>query len=396
MLPGLMYQRWRYHGAKRGEKEEQEGKGDKIRVAFHLRHGDVATKDVDFIDPWKEVRSIPLKDGVAVLSSLRERSIISKAWDQGKVALQFFSEGKKEEFQSLLSAFPETELHLGTNETVGADIAAMASADVLLASPSSFTALVIALNPDGVALTTRDNPEKFAGLKHLVSQEEVRGGHLTGFDKAFCKARLHRATTRASRDALCGIDPPGGGGGDKEDGKDKEGGPKLTALSVAPSEYDAVHTELSELRKRLLSTHTVDVTVPELVVLMPTDSKIRSLFPSSPSLTHTSECQRNPDRAAFSMQEYQPTVCSATRAKKDRKSGLSVAFAYVVRVVAQAVVNGGHRPTCTSFMGGLGSSRPHFGAPAASRHRSRQPRALGNWLRGGKSHRAGASRLRGY
>ena len=45
-------------------------------------------------------------------------------------------------------------------------------------------------------------------------------------------------------------------------------------------------------------------------------------------------------------------MCSASRAKKDRKSGLSVAFAYVVRVVAQAVVNGGYQPHVHIVHGG--------------------------------------------
>ena len=350
-----VYQRWLDHGGGREVAKEGGGGGNgKIVIAFHLRHGDVATKDVDFIDPWKEVRSIPLKDGVAVLQSLRERSILSKAWAQGQVALHFFSEGKKEEFQGLVNAFPETIFHLGTNATVAADLTGMASADVLLASPSSFTALAIALNHNGIALTTRDNPEKFAGLKSLVSQEEVRGGRLESFDKAFCRARLHQSAGRQVRNALCGIEEEspdttttttitGGGGGGRVEGNTE---PLYTSTAIVAGDYDTVYSEFAHLRSQAQSS----MSVAELIALMPQDSTIRSLFTDNHS---TATCQHNPDRTAFTMPEYQPTVCSGDKkTKKGRKSALSVAFAWVVRVIAQAVVNGGYQPHVYIVHGG--------------------------------------------
>ena len=363
-----LHHRWRFHGKGRDldkagtDKDAGVNSEGTIVVAFHLRHGDVATKDVNYVDPWKEVRSIPLKDGVEVLQSLRDNSLLRRAWAQGKVKVQFFSEGMREEFTSLLAVFPEAELHLGTNVTVEKDITALASADVLVASPSSFTSLAIALNHDGVSVIPKDSPEKFAGLRRLVSQEEVRAGNMKAFDKAFCKARLHLRFGRSVRDSVCpslSASASGPDSGKRErDEKDPGSSSKYTDrafATLAPTDYSSLHQELAELRGRVLPR----MSAAEVVGLLGKDSKIRGLFPSSVSDRITANpkdgevgkvgtCGRSPDRQAFSMPEYQPTVCS----RKPRTSALSVPFAYVVRTVAQAVVDNGFQPSVYIVHGG--------------------------------------------
>eukprot|EP00605_Chrysophyceae_sp_TOSAG23-4_P001463 GSChrysophyteH1.ASY1.ANO1.1599.1 assembled CDS len=160
-----------------------------VTVAFHLRHGDVATKDINWLDPWQEIRTIPLQQGIEVLKNVlfHEKSVLNGV----KTALKFYSEGNVTEFTDLTSAFPGIELHLGNAATLQEDIDMLATADVLLTSPSSFTALAATLNRDGVILKDKENADKFSGIDNCAMQTDIQRGDMTTFNEMFCKQKLY-------------------------------------------------------------------------------------------------------------------------------------------------------------------------------------------------------------
>ena len=118
--------------------------------------------------------------------------------------------------------------------------------------------------------------------------------------------------------------------------------------------YETVYHELLNVRGRVLPS----MNVHDILKLLEENSKIRMLLGSLISSDHNNDslkdgveigsCRRNPDRQAFSMPEYQPTVCS----RKARASALSVPFAFIVRSIAQAIVDEGFQPTVYIVHGG--------------------------------------------
>ena len=186
-------------------RKEREGRRvssydfNRVNIAFHLRHGDVATKNVNFIDQRDVVRTIPLDQGIKVLQGiLGPGSVLYNA----DVTINFYSEGNLEEFADLRKAFPLTRFFLGNASTLTKDIDEMATSDVLIASPSSFTALVASLNLDGVILVDRENPEKFEGIDNAIPQATILKKNFKGFNEMFCRQKLFTTL----RNKLCGFE----------------------------------------------------------------------------------------------------------------------------------------------------------------------------------------------
>ena len=89
--------KWRQQRGYRERKvSDSYGGGDedgKVVVSFHFRHGDVATKDVNYIDPADVTRAMPLSEGVRVLQALvGPESVLGKYRE--KVVIKFYSEGR--------------------------------------------------------------------------------------------------------------------------------------------------------------------------------------------------------------------------------------------------------------------------------------------------------------
>jgi hypothetical protein len=239
---------WEAMAKKDEERKIRVHDTSKVTVAFHLRHGDVTTKDINWIDPADVTRSMPLKQGIEVLKNLLgEKSILHRA----DIALKFYSEGKLSEFSALLEAFPQTEFFLGDAETLPKDIDAMATADVLLASPSSFTSLVSALNMNGVILIDKENPEKFEGIDNAVKQHDIIKGNMEPFNKIFCSQLLYTNL----RNKLCGY------GNTKEENKRKKDIPRqgfqyggwFTSMGELHVEIKRLRIKLNEYAHRLNS-----------------------------------------------------------------------------------------------------------------------------------------------
>ncbi len=339
----------------------REDEDNKVVVSFHFRHGDVATKNVNFIDPADVVRAMPLSDGVRVLKALLGPGSVLEA-HKDKTVVRFYSEGDRGEFAELEKAFPNARFFLGDNASVAEDVDGMATSDIFLASPSSFSSLVGAINTRGVILVPNDNPEKFEGIDPHVPQSSLLQGQLATFNEAFCKAELF--VRKAVTDIVCGrvsvaaapapVPPPTSPG---TLSASSVGGNATPSFSIAPGEYDQVYREFQAIKSKARS----QMTVRQLIALLPSndqsDTIIGKLFAdwTNEMDSHLS-CRRNPDRLAFSMQEYQPTVCSSRRRRDlPPETPFSVALSYVARRVADAIVSsgeGGFQPRVYVVFGG--------------------------------------------
>ncbi len=359
--------KWRQKRAAVANNEEREGK---VVVAFHFRHGDVATKDVNFIDPADVTRAMPLSEGIQILQAvLGKGSVLAKHRD--KVVVEFYSEGRREEFADLVKAFPGIKFFLGNNATIAEDVDGMATSDIFLASPSSFSSLVGAINTRGVILTPNENPEKFDGIDPHVPQSTLLQGQLAAFNAAFCKAELF--VKKAVSDQVCGrassaitkqstTVPTSASASAFASESASSGSSSVSGGAVAPSssmgigpgEYAQVYQEYQAIRGKAKPS----MSVRQLLSLLPgaggEGTIIGKLFADWTEASQLS-CQRNPDRQAFSMQEYQPTVCSQKK-KRDLppNTPFSVPLSYIARRVADAIVGsgGGFQPRVYVVFGG--------------------------------------------
>lgn len=173
---------------------------EKLVFVFNLRHGDVATRDINWIDPQYETRTIPLKQGIDVMTALfSEGSVLYQK--QHLVDVHFYSEGNTDEFQPLIQAFPDIHMHLGNADSTMSDIDGMSQADIFLTSPSSFCALIASLNRDGVILIDDENSNKFDGIDTL-RQQKILKKDFTEFNKQLCAAKLYIPSTL--KEQICG------------------------------------------------------------------------------------------------------------------------------------------------------------------------------------------------
>ena len=294
----------------------------RVTVAFHLRHGDVATKDINWLDPYKEVRTIPLKQGVDVLKALLgPDSLLHGA----AVDVKLYSEGRAEEFAAFIEAFPAPlgTLVLGDASTLAADMDALATADVLLASPSSFTALVAALNRDGVVLAAAENAEKFEGVSNAVPQATLLKGVLSPFNALMCQQKLYTKLARR----LCGKSEP-------EElytvGQSHSHGHEIHRVSSSAD----LHVEIKRLRKKL------NELPPEL-----TSESIQSELHSASALwkhftyeTRAVSCHRNASIADFRARD--DSICDGKirgKAHSVQAAQANLQLSYFVRQVAEDV-----------------------------------------------------------
>jgi len=266
----FIHQQWR----RRREREQRAPSFDldKVNIAFHLRHGDVATKSVDFIDLYGLVRTITLAQGIRVLKKLLgPQSILYK--NEG-VAINFYSEGNLTEFADLAKAFPQTRFFLGNASTIRRDMDDMASADILLASPSSFTSLVAALNRDGVVLVDKENPEKFEGIENSVAQADILQDKLGHFNKMFCSQKLHTH----QHDKLCGVET------------DTRQGARTKPQHHDHNTHDNLHMEIKRLRLTLTGV-SKEFNLEAILSALYSESQ---LFKYLASKSHHVTCLRKP------------------------------------------------------------------------------------------------------
>lgn len=169
-------------------------------IALHYRHGDtVMIQDSTLIGTLE--LSLPV---VCTLLESLLNSSTSVLYGQ-PVILEFYSQGKIEEFEYLRKKLPGTNFILEADDAEGASVMThfdgMVQADVLIASPSSFSSLIAALNQNAVILAPEENSKnghpkmslKFHGLPNLAQQKRVIDGDLDEFNYVFCNMKvLHR------------------------------------------------------------------------------------------------------------------------------------------------------------------------------------------------------------
>jgi len=311
-------------GRRQGQAREAEKRPpaldlDKVNIAFHLRHGDVATKSVNFVNLYAEVRTITLEQGIKVLQKLLgPKSILYKI--EG-VAINFYSEGDLTEFADLAKVFPQTRFFLGNASTILRDVDDMAHADILLASPSSFTSLAAALNGDGIILVDKENPEKFEGIENSVAQADILQDKLGNFNKMFCNQKLH---TR-QHDKLCGIEP------------------KLEARAKPQhhehNAHDHLHTEIKRLRLTLTDVNK-EFNLEAIQNDLYSESQLFKYFASK---AHHVVCLRKP--GVSSEKVVHSTICDESGTDKLSKSSTGMTpnlhLSYFLRTVAASIVERG-------------------------------------------------------
>jgi hypothetical protein len=306
-----------------------------IHIAFHLRHGDVATKDLNYIDQAKEIRTIPMQQGIDVLKALLgPKSVLHKATTK----ITLFSEGNSTEFKDFMAAFPSATLRLGTASTITEDIDLMARADVLLASPSSFTSLISALNTDGIILVDKWNPEKFEGISNVVKQADLMRKNLDTFNVMFCRQKMY--ATR-ERNNLCGV---------PDEEKDTKSTDATILKSEDPVNHDHYHhqhvqplyLEIQHLRRTLSDTgskfrtalgssFTRDAIHKELEF----SHNLQGLFENF-TATFDATCYIRP---GISTERKHLTVCTESGVNSPNLS--KVRFSYFLRAVARDIVSRG-------------------------------------------------------
>jgi len=319
-------QQWRRR--KEREKRASSFDFDKVNIAFHLRHGDVATKSVNFVNIYGLVRTITLEQGIKVLQQvLGPKSILHK---NEAVTVNFYSEGNLAEFADLTKAFPQTRYFLGNASTIHRDMDDMANADILLASPSSFTSLVASLNKDAIILVDKENPEKFEGIDNSVAQADILQGKLGSFNKMFCSQKLH---TR-QHDKLCGVEQE-----PKQDARDGR------MWKVHQHHDHAAHDDLHMEIKRLRLTLT-DVNKEFNLEAIQNDLYSNSqLFKYFANQSHNVVCLRKP--GVSSEKVYHPTICDEKGPQKLSKSSTGMTpnlhLSYFLRTVAASIVDRGYQ-----------------------------------------------------
>ena len=167
-------------------------KQDKIAIAIHFRHGDVATKDVNFIDPRYETRTITLNRVLDILNSFFQSDDNFLYQKQHLCTITFYSEGNASEFKSLSDVYPQVQFSLGDSSTIQNDMNDMATSDIFITSPSSFSSLISAINTNGVILSSSDNPEKFEGITNMMKQDILIKKDFKEFHSLLCDLKSDR------------------------------------------------------------------------------------------------------------------------------------------------------------------------------------------------------------
>lgn len=168
----------------------------KYNIAFHFRYGDTAKPDPNYPAEanwdvnFPEQRRIPLTQGIQVLKAILGPDSVL---DASSCTINFFSEGDKSVFKQLEDEFPKTRFFLGDESTVVSDLDHLASADILIGGPSSFTSLVAALNMNGVSIVPQagEGSSKFVGINNTVSIQSILNGDLTSFNQMVCTSTLY-------------------------------------------------------------------------------------------------------------------------------------------------------------------------------------------------------------
>jgi len=161
----------------------------KLNLAVHFRHGDVAFSlaSQGGIDHPNQ-RALPMRHVLTLLHNLLNgsQSVLHAPFVEDMVTINFFSEGNLSDFVSIAEAYPSTRFFLGNAKTVVSDVDHMSAADVFVASPSSFSSLIAALNFRGITLTPNTFREKFEGIDNVARQDLVRQNYLKEFNDEFC------------------------------------------------------------------------------------------------------------------------------------------------------------------------------------------------------------------
>lgn len=164
-----------------------------VQLAVHFRQGDASSADPNMPTSFL---AMPLLQRVVKL--LKILFSPTSVLDRTTTIISFYSQGRLDTFSGMQEAFPETQFFLddGIGLRTMDHFYAMMCADVIVASPSTFSALVAALNIQTVVLAP-DEPRsvkskmstRFDGIPYVLRQIHLSHGNLREFNCVLCRLK---------------------------------------------------------------------------------------------------------------------------------------------------------------------------------------------------------------